>query len=146
MVFGVLIPGVKRVVMSKNLPTLLQKTLDKAIFFRVCQDIKILKSLAKKVEEVPDLILVIENIVEVYSDPLCDDPQYVENLLGHSWKNDVVCFADKRIDRSKMTVILTCTPDYKEELGTKYRTDGFAWIENFDDEWDEIENQMRKLA
>lgn len=103
-------------------------------------------ALAKKVEEVPDLILVIENIVEVYSDPLCDDPQNVENLLGHSWKNDVVCFADKRIDRSKMTVILTCTPDYKEELGTKYRTDGFAWIENFDDEWDEIENQIRKLV
>jgi hypothetical protein len=102
--------------------------------------------LSKKIAEVPDLILVVENISEIYSDPLCEDPLYVENLLGHSWKNEVVYFDDKRIDRSKMTVILTGTPDQKEVLGSKYRTDGFAWIESLDEELKDLNDRIKKIG
>lgn len=164
LLFDILIPGVTRVVTNQNLPNLLQEALDKAIFPRLtkyknreivsidCHGLTrsdaygFMVALSKKVAEVPDLILVIENISEIYSDPLCEDPQYVENFLGHSWKNEVVYFDDKRIDRSKMTVILTSTPNYKEELGIKYRPDGFAWVESLDEELEDLNNQIEKLA
>lgn len=163
-IFDILIPGVTRVVTNQNLPNLLQNALDKAIFPRLskyknreivsvdCHGLtrsdayRLMVELSKKIAEVPDLILVIENISEIYSDPLCEDPLYVENLLGHSWKNEVVYFDDKRIDRSKMTVILTCTPDHKDVLGIKYRTDGFAWIESLDEELEDLDNQIKKLG
>jgi hypothetical protein len=86
------------------------------------------------------------DISEIYSDPLCEDPLYVENLLGHSWKNDVVYFDDKRIARSKMTVILTGTPDHKEVLGSKYRTDRFAWIESLDEELKDLNDRIKKIG
>ena len=108
LIFEILIPGVERVVTTQNLPSLLKKELEKAIFPRLARyknreivslDCRTLRkgdaygwmaSLSKKVEEVPDLIVVIENISEIPSDALCDDPQYLENLLGHSWKNPIV--------------------------------------------------------
>lgn len=163
-IFDILIPGVTRIVTNQNLPNLLQNALDKAIFPRLskyknreiasvdCHAFTrndaygFMVALSKKVAGAPDLILVIENISDLYSDSLCDDPQYVENLLGHSWKNEVVYFDDKRIDRSKMTVILTCTPDHKDVLGIKYRTDGFAWIESLDEELEDLDNQIKKLG
>jgi hypothetical protein len=164
LIFDILIPGVTRVVTNQNLPVLLQRTLDNAIFPRLSKyknreivsvdchaftrsdTYGFMVALAKKVAEVPDLILVVENISDIYSDPLCEDPLYVENLLGHSWKNDVVYFDDKRIDRSKMTVILTGTPDQKEVLGSKYRTDGFAWIESLDEELKDLNDRIKKIG
>ena len=62
--------------------------------------------LAKRVEQTPNLIVIIKNIADIPFGPMCDDPRYVENLLGHSWKNEKVSFGDYCIDRSELVVIL----------------------------------------
>ena len=104
-------------------------------------------SLAKAVEKTPNMIVIIENLAEIPSGPLCDDPQYVENLLGHSWKNDKIFFGEYCIDRSKsnLSVILTATPEQKEFLGQRFRTDGYSWCEDFDVELDKINNELDSL-
>ena len=93
------------------------------------------------------MIVIIENLAEIPSGPLCDDPQYVENLLGHSWKNDKIFFGEYCIDRSKsnLSVILTATPEQKEFLGPRFRTDGYLWCEDFDVELEKIEEQLSEL-
>jgi hypothetical protein len=45
-----------------------------------------------------------------------------------------------------MTVILTGTPDQKEVLGSKYRTDGFAWIESLDEELKDLNDRIKKIG
>jgi hypothetical protein len=100
---------------------------------------------AKAVEETPNMIVIIENLAEIPSGPLCDDPQYVLNLLGHSWKNEKIYFGDFSIDRSQLTVILTATPEQKEFVGQQFRTDGYSWCEDFDEELAKIEEQLSEL-
>ena len=102
---------------------------------------------AKAVEETPNMIVIIENLAEIPSGPLCDDPQYVENLLGHSWKNDMIFFGEYCIDRykSNLSVILTATPEQKEFLGQRFRADGYSWCEDFDVELDKIDNELDSL-
>lgn len=102
-------------------------------------------ALAKKVNEAPNLIAVIENIAEIPSGPQCDDPHYVENLLGHSWKNNVVFFGDNIIDATQMTILLTSVPAYQDELGNKYRADSYTWIMEFDKDMDDIDNQIKHV-
>lgn len=101
--------------------------------------------LAKAVEKTPNLIVIIENIADIPSDPLCDDPQYVLNLLGHSWKNEKIFFGDFSIDRTQLTVILTATPEQKEFVGQQFRTDGYSWCEDFDQELAKIDNEIKSL-
>ena len=101
--------------------------------------------LAKAVKETPNLIVIIENIADIPSNPLSDDPQYVLNLLGHSWKNEKIYFGDFSIDRSQLTVILTATPEQKEFLGQRFRADGYSWCEDFDEELDKIDNELDSL-
>lgn len=81
---------------------------------------------------------MIEHIAEILYGPQCDDPQYVENLLGHSWENGVVFFGDDMIDTTEMTVLLTVIPEYQDEVGVKCRVDSYAWISDFDKTLDEI--------
>lgn len=102
---------------------------------------------AKAVEKTPNMIIIIENLAEIPSGPLCDDPQYVENLLGHSWKNDKIFFGEYCIDRSKsnLSVILTATPEQKEFLGQRFRADGYSWCEDFDQELAKIDNELDSL-
>lgn len=102
---------------------------------------------AKAVEETTNMIVIIENLAEIPSGPLCDDPQYVENLLGHSWKNDKIFFGEYCIDRSKsnLSVILTATPEQKEFLGQRFRADGYSWCEDFDQELEKIDNELDSL-
>ena len=101
--------------------------------------------LAKTVEKTPNLIVIIENIADIPSDPLCDDPQYVLNLLGHSWKNEKIYFGDFSIDRTQLTIILTATSEQKEFVGQQFRTDGYSWSENFDQELEKIDNELDSL-
>lgn len=101
--------------------------------------------LAKAVKETPNLIVIIENIADIPSDPLCDDPQYVLNLLGHSWKNEKIFFGDYSIDRTQLTIILTATSDQKEFVGQQFRTDGYSWCEDFDQELAKIDNEIKSL-
>ena len=102
---------------------------------------------AKAMEETTNMIVIIENLAEIPSGPLCDDPQYVENLLGHSWKNDKIFFGEYCIDRykSNLSVILTATPEQKEFLGQRFRTDGYSWCEDFDQELEKIDNELDSL-
>ena len=163
-IFSILIPvSAKRVVTSHNLSELLRHSLDKATFKHLsryknreiisidCKSMTnadaygAMASIAKKVKKTPDLIIVINNIAEVYNDPACESPQYVENLLGHSWTNDKIFFGEYEIDASELTVILTATPEYKDVLGQKYRTDGYSWCEDFDQRLEEIEKQLKAL-
>ena len=164
-IFSKLIPvSAHRIITNHNLSELLRHSLDKATFkylsrYKNREIVSIdcksmtnadvygtMASIAKKVKETPDLIIVINNIAEVYNDPACESPQYVENLLGHSWKNDKIFFGEYEIDASELTVILTATPEYKDVLGQKYRTDGYSWCEDFDQRLEEIEEQLKALS
>ena len=163
-IFSILSPvSANRVVTSHNLSELLRHSLDKATFKYLsrhknreivsidCKSMTnadvygTMATIAKRVKETPDLIIVINNIAEVYNDPACESPQYVENLLGHSWKNDKIFFGEYEIDASELTVILTATPEYKDVLGQKYRTDGYSWCEDFDQELEKIDNELDSL-
>jgi hypothetical protein len=96
-------------------------------------------SLAKKVEQTPNLIVVIENLAEIFNEPMCNDAQYIANLLGHSWKNEKVFFGDYCIDCSELTIIITVTQEQKMDLHQKLRTDSYYWIENFDEEFEKVQ-------
>ncbi len=103
--------------------------------------------IAQKVGQGQYPIVIIENLAEIPEGSQCDNPQYVENLLGHSWKNDKIFFGEYCIDRSKsnLSVILTATPEQKEFLGPRFRTDGYSWCEDFDVELEKIEEQLSEL-
>ena len=104
-------------------------------------------TIAKKVEQGQYPIVIIENLAEVPEGSQCDNPQYVENLLGHSWKNDKIFFGEYCIDRSKcnLSVILTATPEQKEFLVQRFRTNGYSWNEDFTMEIEKIERQLNEL-
>lgn len=163
LIFDLLIPGVSRVVTRHNLADILKLSLEKACFplLSKCKkrevvmlDCKgltkkdtygLMASVAQKVKKNPDLILVIENIIGVWTDPNCEDPQYVEDLVGHSWKNEQIYFGDYHIDRTEMTVILTTAPEHQEELGQRYRTDSYSWVDDFDTNLDALQKAIDSL-
>lgn len=91
-------------------------------------------SLAKKVEQTPNLIVVIENLAEIFNEPMCDDAQYIANLLGHSWKNEKIYFGGYCIDCSELTIIIPVTQEQKMDL-YQLRTDNYRWFEKFDEEF-----------
>ena len=154
-----------RVVTKRNLPQLICEAISNPISallsrYKGCEVVSLdcrglkkgdaygwMASLAKAVEKTPNMIVIIENLAEIPSGPLCDDPQYVENLLGHSWKNDKIFFGEYCIDRSKsnLSVILTATPEQKEFLGQRFRADGYSWCEDFDVELEKIDNELDSL-
>ena len=163
-IFSLLIPvSAHRVVTNKNLSHFLLDSLNKAsyeylsryknreIFSIDCKGMTnadalgTMATIAKMVKKTPDMVIVINNIAEIYDDPNCENPQYVENLLGHSWKNDRICFDKYEIDARKFTVILTATPEYKDVLGQKYRADSYLWHGDFDQKMEEIEEQLKSL-
>jgi hypothetical protein len=162
--FALLIPvSAHRVVTTHNLPQLIAAAIEnpsteylsrykgREIVSLDCRSLikggarRWMAKLAKKVEKTPNLIVVIENIANLPSGLFRDDPQYVENLLGHSWKNENIFFGKNCISRSQLTVILTATPEQKEFLGQRFRTDGYSWKEDFDQELDAIEKELKSL-
>lgn len=163
LIYGLLIPGVRRVVTSNNLVNILESSLKHACFpllsrYKSREIVKldckgltrkdtygVMARVAEHAKKCPALIVVIENIAGVWSDPNCEDPQYVENLIGHSWKNEHIYFGDYCIDRTEMTVILTVTTEYQEVLEQKYRTDSYAWIEDWDSELEALQKAMERL-
>ena len=163
LIFDLLIPGVSRVVTRHNLADILRLALEKACFPLLskyknrevvmldCKGLTrkdtcgMMARLAEKAEKSPSLVVVIENIANVWSDPNCEDPQYVENLVGHSWKNEQIDFGDYHIDRTEMTVILTSTPEHQEELGQRYRTDSYPWVDDFDTKLDALQKAIDSL-
>ena len=101
--------------------------------------------IAQKVGQGQCPIVIIENLAEIPEGSQCDNPQYVENLLGHSWKNDKIFFGEYCIDRSKLIVVLTVTPEQKEFLVQQFRTNGYSWNEDFNMEIEKIERQLNEL-
>ena len=91
-------------------------------------------SLAKKVEQTPKPIVVIENLAEIFNKPMCNDTQYMANLLGHSWKNEKIYLGGYCIDRSELTIIIPVTQEQKMDL-YQLRTDNYSWFEKFDEEF-----------
>ena len=146
------------VVTNRNLPQLLSEVLVKAHF-----DLSIHKgreivsidcegmtnadalgamvAIANRVKQMPNLIVIINNI----ADPNCENPQYVENLFGHSWKNEKVFFDEYCIDRSDLTVILTATPEQKDDVYQKFRLDSYYCTESFDKDLEEIQEYLDSM-
>ena len=162
LIHELLIPGVTMVITHHHLADILKQALKQARFPLLSKyknrEVEVLDCkgwmskkdangmmarLAEKAEKSPSLIVVIENIADVWSDTSCEDPQYVENLFGHSWKNEQIYFGDCYIDRSQMTIILSAGPEHKDELEQKYRIDPYGWIEDFDVEFDALQNVMK---
>ena len=74
------------------------------------------------------------NDVSIY-----DDPQYVENILVHSWKNETNYLTNKVgnqfvIKPSNYTVFLTWSAKTSDLIKNVWHaSDGFGWIGNLND-------------
>ena len=81
-------------------------------------------------------ILVIENVDQIPDGDrnIYDDPQYVENILVRSWKNEHINIGDFYLDRREISIILTCSPDNQTRLGNACRECSFPWCGDFE-EW-----------
>ena len=81
-------------------------------------------------------ILVIENVDQIPDGDrnIYDDPQFVENILVRSWKNELIDIGDFYLDRREISIILTCSPDNQTRLGNACRECSFPWCGDFD-EW-----------
>ena len=155
--------SINRVVTKHNLPCLIGGSIKKA-YFELLSDYKDHKivnidckkatkadaygwmvSLAKAVKENQKLIVIIEDIAELPTEMPSDDRLYIENLLGHSWKNKRVTFGEHEIDTTVLPVILTATPEYADQLGQMFRTDSYSWISDFDEEWEAIQHKLSEI-
>ena len=88
-------------------------------------------------------ILVIENVDQIPDGDrsVYDDPQYIENILVRSWKNELINIGDFYLDRRNISVILTCSPDNQTRLGNACRVCSYAWCGEFE-EWLEEETEI----
>lgn len=95
-----------------------------------------------KLPKSPTPILIIENITEIpEEDDVHDNQTYVENLLVHSWKNEINYFTDNRPNQNlkqftlkphDYLVFLTWTPDSADKINDVWnKSDNLAWIGNF---------------
>ena len=165
LIFDLLIPGTVNVVVTDyNLPTFLGgalkvSRLSKLVEYKSREIVSIdcsgltkgdaygwMVKISKLVAEKQNPIIIIENISEMPSGPLCDDPEFVENLLCHSWKNEDIIFNGNTIDRRELTVILTTRPCYKDMLCTsRYQNDNYSWLDNFDKELEALDKIIKAL-
>lgn len=94
-----------------------------------------------KLSKSPTPILIIENITEIPDeDAVHDNRQYVENLLVHSWKNEINHFTDNRQNQNleqftlkphDYLVFLTWTPDSADKINDVWnKSDNLVWIGN----------------
>lgn len=101
-------------------------------------------------------ILIIENITEIpEEDDVHDNQTYVENLLVHSWKNEINYFTDNRPGQNSKQftlkphdylVFLTWTPDCAEKVNRVWNaSDGLAWIGNFQKYKDNFISDLEEL-
>ncbi len=107
-----------------------------------------------KLPKFPTPILIIENITEIpKEDDVHDNQTYVENLLVHSWKNEINYFTDNRPNQNlkqftlkphDYLVFLTWTPDCAERINNVWKaSDGLAWIGNLQEYKDKfISNEV----
>jgi hypothetical protein len=81
-------------------------------------------------------ILVIENVDQIPDGDrnIYDDPQYVENILVRSWKNELINIGDFYLDRRDISVILICSANNQTRLGNACRECSYPWCGDFE-EW-----------
>lgn len=99
-----------------------------------------------KLPKSPKPILVIENITEIpEEDVVHDNPQYVRNLLMHSWKNPVKDFFNAKSQKSftivpaDYTVFITWSSQNREKMDAiRDPSNGFAWIGNLKEYYKKI--------
>lgn len=93
-------------------------------------------NLAKISKVHKDLIVVINYVTQIPNDPsnLYDNNEYVTNLLLRSWKNEHFSFGDYYLDRSDMTIILTCPSEDHKIFERECGLNSYIWIGVFD-EW-----------
>ena len=108
-----------------------------------------------KLSKSPTPILIIENITEIpEEDDVHDNQTYVENLLVHSWKNEINHFTDNRQNQNleqftlkphDYLVFLTWTPDCAEKVSSVWKaSDGLAWIGNLQEYKDKFISEYTK--
>ena len=95
----------------------------------------------------PKPIVIIEEITEIPAeDNIHDNPQYVENLLLHSWKNESNVYDDPQFGHFELctedyTVVIVFDSSKSEEFFKMWRPlDGLALCKDFDQE---LENELK---
>lgn len=93
-------------------------------------------------------ILIIKNITQIPDgdQAVYDNPIYVANLLLRSWKNEQIYANNIHIDRSQLTVILTCLPQDADILQRECGLCSYGWIGDFDAYIAEMSQFARKLV
>ena len=94
-----------------------------------------------KLPKSPKSILVIENITEIPDeDANHDNPQYLRNVLMHSWKNPMNELFNANIGTSfkivpaDYTIFITWIIDKREKMDAIHQpSDGFAWVGNLEE-------------
>ena len=89
----------------------------------------------------PRPIVIIQNITEIpFGDvSIHDDPQYAENILVHSWKNETNPLTNKNgeqfiLKSHDYTVFLTWSAKTSDLIKNVWHaSDGFGWIGNLND-------------
>ena len=108
----------------------------------------------EKVSNLPNSpmpILVIENITEIPKEAANrDNPQYVRNVLMHSWKNPMNDWYNPNSKNSfkivppNYTVFITWTPENKEKMDAILQpSDGFKLVGNIDDYFKEFKDDFK---
>lgn len=80
-------------------------------------------------------IVIIENIADIPDGDrnIYDDPEHVENVLLHSWKNDTIHLTYKgvpfQMNKGDYTVIFPVKPGDLQKLRRGIRSDGFGFVQ-----------------
>ena len=83
----------------------------------------------------PKSIVIIENIADIPDGDrnIYDDPEHVENVLLHSWKNDTIHLTYKgvpfQMNKGDYTVIFPVKPGDLQKLRRGIRSDGFGFVQ-----------------
>ena len=107
-----------------------------------------------KLPKSPQPILVIEDITEIpEEDANHDNPQYVRNLLMHSWKNPINNWYNPKSKNSikivptDYTVFITWTLENKEKMDAIHQpSDGFKLVGNIDDYFKDFKMAFKKAS
>lgn len=105
-----------------------------------------------KLPKSPKPILVVEHITDIpEEDDKHDNPQYVRNILMHSWKNPRNNFFNVHsgnsfnIDPLDFTVFITWTPQNRAKMDIiQEPSDGFKLVGNFEEYIKEIVGSFEK--
>lgn len=105
-----------------------------------------------KLPKSPKPILVIENITEIPDeDANHDNPQYLRNVLMHSWKNPVNDLFNSNTQNSfkivtaDYSIFIIWTPENREKMDAIHQpSDGFKHVGNIEEYFKELKDAFKK--